>query len=145
MRKALVLFVVLSVGFAFFYACAQKEEKEMPKVDPIAELQKSIERGKALFGDTTLGTSGMTCNSCHMEGGTKEGKMGEMTIHPFDNVAAKYPKYFGMAKKVMTLDQVNNWCIVTPLKGKALAWDDQRLTGLTAYVASVKAKKMEKK
>jgi hypothetical protein len=48
-----------------------------------------------------------------------------------------------MAKKVMTLDQVNNWCIMNPLKGKPLAWDDQKLTDLTAYVASVK--KVEKK
>jgi hypothetical protein len=32
---------------------------------------------------------------------------------------------------------------VNPLKGKPLAWDDQRLTDLTAYCASVK--KVEKK
>ena len=144
MKKALVLFVVLCVSFAFFYACAQKEEKEMPKVDPMAELQKSIARGKALFNDTTLGTTGMTCNNCHMEGGTKAGKMGEMTISAFDGLAAKYPKYFGMAKRVMPLDQVVIFCIVNPLKGKPPAWDDQKLTDLTAYVASVKTKKMEK-
>ncbi|MFQ6002651.1 MAG: c-type cytochrome [Candidatus Zixiibacteriota bacterium] len=144
MRKVLALLVVLCVAFAFLYARAQKEEKEVPKVDPIAELQKSIERGKALFSDTSLGTSGMTCNSCHMEGGTKEGKMGDMTLAAFDDLGTKYPKYFEMAKRVMTLDQVVTFCIVNPLKGKAPAWDDQKLTDLTAYVASVKAKKKEK-
>ncbi len=85
----------------------------------------------------------MTCNSCHMDGGTKEGKMGDMVIPAWDNLAAKYPKYFMMAKRVMTLDQVVQFCVVNPLKGKALAWDDQKLTDLTAYVASVK--KIEKK
>ena len=60
-----------------------------------------------------------------------------------DNLAAKYPKYFMMAKRVMTLDQVVHFCVVNPLKGKALAWDDQKLTDLTAYIASVK--KVEKK
>jgi len=50
-----------------------------------------------------------------------------------------------MAKRVMTLDQVVNWCIVTPMKGKALKWDDQKLTDLTAYVASVKVVKEEEK
>jgi len=145
MKKALVLFVVLCIGFVFLYACAQKDEKkEMPKVDPMAELQKSVARGEALFNDTTLGTTGMTCNSCHMEGGTKEGKMGDMTTSAFDDLAAKYPKYFMMAKRVMTLDQVVTFCIITPLKGKPPAWDDQKVTDLTAYVASVKAKKVEK-
>ena len=145
MKKVLILLVVLCVGFAFLYACAQKGEKEMPKVDPMAELQKSIERGKVLFSDTGLGTTGMTCNSCHMEGGTKAGKMGEMTISVFDDLGAKYPKYFMMAKRVMTLDQVVTFCIINPLKGKPPAWDDQKLTDLTAYVASVKTKKTEKK
>ena len=145
MKKVLVLVVILCVGFGFFYACAQKEEtKEMPKVDPMAELQKSVARGKALFVDTTLGTSGLTCNSCHMEGGTKGGEMKGMTVSAFDNLGAKYPKYFMMANRVMTLDQVVTFCIVNPLKGKPPAWDDQKLTDLTAYVASVKPMKMEK-
>ena len=145
MKKVLVLVVILCVGFGFFYACAQKEEtKEMPKVDPMAELQKSVARGKVLFSDTTLGTSGLTCNSCHMEGGTKEGKMEDMTLAAFDNLGAKYPKFFKMGNRVMTLDQVVIFCIVNPLKGKPPAWDDQKLTDLTAYVASVKPMKMEK-
>jgi thiosulfate dehydrogenase len=145
MKQVLILVVILCVGFSFFYACAQKEEKkEMPKVDPMAELQKSVALGKALFSDTTLGTSGMSCNSCHMEGGTMGGEMKGMTVSAFDNLGAKYPKYFMMGKRVMTLDQVVIFCIVNPLKGKPPAWDDQKLTDLTAYVASVKPMKMEK-
>ena len=140
MRKiGAVIFVVLFLGLIIF-ANAQKE-----KVDPAKELAKSIENGKKLFSDPNLGTNGMSCNTCHLEGGTKEGKMGDKTLEAFDNLAAKYPKYFGMANRVMTLDQVNNWCIVVPLKGKALAWDDQKLTDLAAYVASVKTQKPEKK
>jgi thiosulfate dehydrogenase len=141
-KMTALILIVLFLGLIVF-TYAQKEEPKKMEADPAAELAKSIENGKKLFSDTSLGTSGMTCNSCHMEGGTKEGKMGDMTIPAWDNLAAKYPKYFGMAKKVMTLDQVNNWCIMNPLKGKPLAWDDQKLTDLTAYVASVK--KVEKK
>jgi thiosulfate dehydrogenase len=141
MKKTTALIMMILFLGLIVYAFAQKEEEKA--VDPAEELAKSVANGKMLFSDTTLGTSGMTCNSCHMEGGTKAGKMGDMVVPAWDNLAAKYPKYFGMAKKVMTLDQVNNWCIVNPLKGKPLAWDDQRLTDLTAYVASVK--KVEKK
>ena len=140
MKKNLIVVLILAVGCLVLLAYVGKGREATEQVDPQAELQKSIERGKALFMDTALGTSGMSCNSCHMEGGTKAGKMGDMTIKAFDNLAAKYPKYFMMAKKVMTLDQVNNWCIVNPMKGKALSWDSQKLTDLTAYVASVKAK-----
>jgi thiosulfate dehydrogenase len=145
MKKVLVLLVVLCLGFAFMFAYAQKEEKQPVQVDPVAELHSSIERGKALFSDTSLGTNGMSCNSCHVEGGTKEGKLGEVTLSAFDNLGCKYPRYLGMTKRVMTLDQIVIFCIVNPLKGEPPAWDDQKLTDLTAYVASVKAQKMEKK
>lgn len=146
MRKTTVLMAMVLLLALIVYACAQKEEaKEMKAADPAAELAKSVENGKKLFNDKELGTSGLTCNSCHMEGGTKEGKMGETVVPAWDNLAPKYPKYFMMAKRVMTLDQVVQFCIVNPLKGKALAWDDQKLTDLTAYCASVKmTKKMEK-
>ncbi len=144
MKKVLVLSIIVLVCFLCMLAYTQKEGEEVAKVDPKAELQKSVERGKALFNDAKLGTSGMTCNSCHAKGGTVDSKMGEMSMKAFDALNAKYPKYFGMAKRVMTLDQVINWCIKTPLKGEPLSWDDQKLTDLTAYVASVKPEKATK-
>ena len=140
MKKILIPLFIVAVGCLFLLAYAGHGKVATAQMDPKVELEKSIERGKALFMDATLGTSGMSCNSCHPEGGTKEGKMGEKTIMPFDNLAAQYPKYFMMPKRVMTLDQVINWCIVKPMKGEALSWDSQKLTDLAAYVASVKAK-----
>jgi cytochrome c len=144
MRKATVVILIVLLVALIVYAFAQKEEEMAKPADPAAELAKSVANGKMLFSDTTLGTSGMTCNSCHMEGGTKAGKMGEMAIPAWDNLAPKYPMYFGLAKRVMTLEQVVQFCITNPLEGKALAWDDQKLTDLTAYCASVKAEKKEK-
>jgi cytochrome c len=73
-----------------------------------------------------------------MKGGTMDGKMGDMKIKAFDAVHKTYPKFWGMAQKVMTLDQVINWCIMTPMKGKPLAWDDQRLADLAVYISTVK-------
>lgn len=137
MKKFAVLsLMVLFLGLVVF-AYAQKQMEQVP-ADPAKELAKSVENGKKLFNDTTLGTSGQTCNSCHMEGGTKAGKMGEMTVSAFDNLAARYPQFVPMVGKVMTLSGMVNFCIVNPLKGKALAWNDQKLTDLTAYCASVK-------
>jgi cytochrome c len=137
MKRTVALLCVLVLAAGAF-AFAEEE------TDPKQELKHSIMRGQALFVDESLGMNGMSCNSCHAEGGTKPGKMGEMEIPPFKNVGKKYPMYFKMAGKVMTLDQVVNFCVTTPMEGKALAWDDQRLADLSAYITWVNAMKEEK-
>ncbi len=149
--KKTVLIVVLCIVVAVS-VCAQEKKEGMKEegktmkgemADPHKELMASVERGKALFNDPALGTAGISCNTCHMEGGTKPGKFGEMEIKPFMNAAASYPKYVGMAGKVVTLDQIVNICIMKPMKGTPLKWDDQRLADLAAYVASVEPGKAE--
>lgn len=143
---AVLTVAILFLGFAIFVYAQKEIAQKTTGIDPASELAKSIENGKKLFNDASLGTNGMSCNTCHLNGGATEGmKMGGKALKVFDKLGCEYPKYFAGAKKVMTLDQVNDWCIVVPMKGTALAWDDQRLTDLTAYVASVKAKKVEKK
>jgi cytochrome c len=138
MKRAVVLVCLLILVSGALSLAGEKG------ADSKQELKQAIMRGKALFVDESLGTNGMSCNSCHVEGGTKPGKMGDMEIPPFTNVAKKYPMYFKMAEKVMTLDQVINWCILTPMEGKPLTWDDQRLADLTAYVTWTNAMKHEK-
>jgi thiosulfate dehydrogenase len=136
MRKTMLVAALCVIVAVTMLSAQEKKKAEMP--DAHKELMAAVERGKALFGDTKLGTTGLSCNSCHMEGGTKPGKMGDKEVKAFMNVAASYPKYVGMAKKVITLDQIVNICITGPLKGEPLKWDDQRLADLSAYVASVK-------
>ena len=145
MRKVVAVMLLAAVAGGVVMAYAQEKKAEEAKMDPATELARSVERGFALFNNKDLGTSGKTCNDCHMAGGTKDSKMGDMTMKAFDNLAVQYPKYFMMGKRVMTLDQVVNFCVTTPLKGEPLAWDDQRLTDLVAYCASVKPMKAEKK
>lgn len=144
-KKVIVVILLAALAGSVVAVLAQEKKEAKAKMDPATELAKSVERGFALFNDKELGTSGKTCNDCHMGGGTKDSKMGDMTMKAFDNLAAHYPKYFMMGKRVMTLDQVVNFCVTTPLKGEPLAWDDQRLTDLVAYCASVKPMKAEKK
>jgi thiosulfate dehydrogenase len=144
-KKTVILVVLAVIVAGFVLAYAQEKKEEKAKMDPATELAKSVERGFALFNDKKLGTSGKTCNDCHKGGGTQEAKMGDMTMKAFDDLAAHYPKFFMMGNRVMTLDQVVNFCVTTPLKGEPLAWDDQRLTDLVAYCASVKPAKVQKK
>jgi cytochrome c len=137
MKTLTVFLLVLSLSAV--YAVLLAQEGPMTEANPKAELRRSIERGRALFSDPKLGTTGQSCNDCHIMGGAKENKMGKMTVKAFDDLAATYPKYFPMMNKVMTLDQMVNWCIVTPMKGPVLAWDDQGLADLVAYTVSVKS------
>jgi cytochrome c len=153
-RIGILICLGLAILFAsiFFISCGERTEHEhaaeqvvlpsMPKPNPgpSDELPASIKRGKALFNDNTLGTSGMSCNSCHSAGGTKDNPqeiMG-MKINAFDNLGARHPQYVPTVGKVMTLSSMVNFCIITPLKGKALSWNDQKLIDLVAYCASVK-------
>lgn len=133
MTKTLV-FVLVVLGLVAVAISAQ--ESETAKPDPAKELTMSVARGKALFVDTELGTNGMACNSCHKQGGAVESKLGDKTLKAFDDLASMYPRYWGNGR-VMTLDQVVNFCLTNPLQGEALAWDSQELTDLVAYCASV--------
>jgi cytochrome c len=145
MKHGILLTAIILVVFATVLVFAQEEKEMEKKVDPAAEMKASIERGMKLFNDPKLGTNDQACNTCHMEGGTKPGKLGDKELKAFDSLNLKYPMYWMMAKKVMTLDQVVNWCLVNALKGEPLAWDDQKLTDLVAYCASVKPAPPEKK
>jgi thiosulfate dehydrogenase len=117
MRVLLIVLVTILV-----LGCAQAS-KETPKA-PAAK--DPIELGKALFQDPSLGTTGQTCKTCHPNPETS-----------MKGVGKKYPAYFNMAKKEMTLKEVINYCIEVPLKGKALPANDEKLLALEAYLKSL--------
>ncbi len=73
----------------------------------------SVERGRTLFGDKSLGTNGRTCASCH-EGGKRLEDLGE-----YDDVK---------------LGEYANTCIKGMLKGKPLAPGSVDLRSLVLYL-----------
>ena len=88
----------------------------------IKDSAKLMAMGEKLWVDTKLGSSGLSCGTCH-----PDGKGLKMT--PF-------PKYLKMPDDVLTLDQMINFCMKNPMKGKALAWNSLEITALAAYVQS---------
>lgn len=106
-------------------------------VDPKVELEKVIARGKAIFNDPKLGKSGSSCNSCHPNGGTTGGQLMGMAIPSLKGSAATFPKYKANAKSVITLQQMNNICIQTIMKGTPLKLDSADSVALSAYVTSL--------
>lgn len=107
------------------------------EADPLAELEKALERGKALFNDTELGTRGKSCNNCHSGGDTSGHEMMGMKTTSLKGAAATYPKYNKRTKRVITLSQMNNMMISMVLRGEPLKLESDDAIALAAYVTSL--------
>jgi thiosulfate dehydrogenase len=87
-----------------------------------AELDKEVAEGDRLFHSDELGTNGVACAMCHPDASN---------THP-----ETYPKFQTQLKKVALLRDMVNWCVMNPLEGKALAFDDPRMHALESYILS---------
>jgi cytochrome c peroxidase len=99
-RVKVLFFFLLAVSFSFSGAFAVQ--------------RVSLELGKKLFNDTTLGTTGKSCNTCHTDGKdlSKAGAMNE-------------------------LPRIINVCITQNLKGKALDVNSVEMKSLILYIKSL--------
>ena len=92
-----------------------------------AELDKLVAEGDRLFHSDELGSNGVACAMCHPHASN---------THP-----ETYPKFQTQLKKVALLRDMVNWCILNPLEGKELAYDDPRMVALEAYILTRRAGK----
>lgn len=94
--------------------------------NPCAKMSKSysamVKKGKKLWNDEKLGKSGMSCMSCHAD-------------HESLNLdkVGDFPHYVAMPDRVVTLDQMINFCMVTPMETKPLPWDSVKMTAMATY------------
>lgn len=102
------------------------------------QQEVSAELGKALFNDPKLGTTGASCNTCHPDGGTIGGEVMDMPIPDLHGSASSFPKYKEWAGRVITLAEMNNFCITMIMKGKALDPKSVEMKSLEAYEFTLK-------
>ncbi|RMG91182.1 MAG: hypothetical protein D6703_05775 [Zetaproteobacteria bacterium] len=110
--------------------CSMKQGKVQwgtPGNKPIREhafdnFSQAVALGRKLWHDEKLGTSGTSCASCHA---------GYQFLH-FDR-NQNFPHFVNMVGDVVTLDQMINYCMLNPMKGKEFARDSKELTALAAY------------
>jgi len=90
----------------------------------------SVENGKALFEDPTLGggTTGKSCKTCHTGGARLS-----------DDFAAK-TKFVIMGQELKELTEVINFCIAGPLGGNTIDPAGQEMSDLIAYMKTLKDK-----
>jgi mono/diheme cytochrome c family protein len=85
-------------------------------------LDEAAKEGARAFADTGLGSNGKSCSTCHGDGTAFAGR----TAFPKEALGG-----------VRTLDQAIQVCLTNALGGKALPWDDRRLSGLAVFLARI--------
>ena len=85
-------------------------------------FQQAADAGKKMWGDESLGTAGVSCLSCHAD-------------HELLNLGKNqnFPHYVNMVGDVVTLDQMINYCMINPMKGKQFDKNSKELTAMAAY------------
>jgi len=84
--------------------------------------QQAIAYGKKLWSDDNLGTSGVACLSCHAD---------YQLLHLERN--QNFPHFVKMVGDVVSLDQMINYCMLNPMKGKQWDKNSKELTAMGAY------------
>lgn len=104
-----------------------------------AEENRALQHGRALFNSPRLGTLGLTCQSCHTDGGTSGGSIGvgraELPIPPLKGVALRYPRYNAATGRVITQTEMQNNCIAMFMKGTRLPAESRDAADLTLFVS----------
>jgi hypothetical protein len=98
---------------------------------PAASTAALVSKGKALWNDKSLGTSGLACQSCHVNGAALNATF-----------AQAYPHKVAMPSQMagvgpIHLDEMVQFCMVVPMAAKPLRWGSQDLAALTAYSAEL--------
>jgi len=88
----------------------------------------SVKKGKALFNDPSLGSTGSFCNTCHAGGRGLE-------------KAAQKNKWIIGGKTHSTLEEAINYSIITGLRGNALYADSVEMQSLVLYIRSLGGRK----
>jgi cytochrome c peroxidase len=102
-RCTIVLLIVLAAGVGVSMVMAAESA--------------SVEKGKALFNDPKLGTTGKSCNTCHPDG-----------------------KNIQKAGTRSDLDRIVNACITNSIKGKALDPQSIEMQSLILFIKSLAGK-----
>ncbi|AVI64194.1 c-type cytochrome [Halomonas sp. GFAJ-1] len=91
-----------------------------------------VERGKALFNDSSLSSNGLSCASCH--GADGQSGYQDTFNQPYPHAVAMGTNMFGM--ETVHADEMVQLCMVAPMEAEPLDWESDELAALAAYVVS---------
>ena len=77
--------------------------------------------------------SGLTCQSCHLQGGTQQFGL------PLAGVWGVFPQYIGRENEVRTLEERINGCMERSVNGRALPVDGPEMKAMVTYMRYISA------
>ncbi|UXZ54810.1 hypothetical protein LOS15_01885 [Halomonas sp. 7T] len=95
-----------------------------------------VERGRALFNDSSLSSNGLSCASCH--GADGQSGYQDTFNQPYPHAVAMGTNMFGM--ETVHADEMVQLCMVAPMEAEPLDWESDELAALAAYVVSIQQK-----
>lgn len=106
--------------------CGKKMKNPCNPCNPCAKASKGysamVKKGKKLWNNPKLGKSGMSCMTCH----ARHKDLNLDKVGPF-------PHFVAMPDRVVTLDQMINFCMITPMATDPLPWDSVKMTAIASY------------
>ncbi len=93
-----------------------------------AEPAKLLDVGKARHGDTSLSPAGRSCNTCHLDADSYNATFVKPWPHFVESVKAKT----GLDR--ITAEGMVQFCMISAMGTRPLAWDSEALAALTAFV-----------
>ncbi len=90
-----------------------------------------VEEGARLWNDASIGGSGLSCQSCHMNNANLNASFAQSYPH---GVAMPYQQ---AGVKEVHADEMVQFCMVVPMQSDPLPWDSRQLAALTAYTLSL--------
>ena len=90
-----------------------------------AAWNEAVAKGREAFNDTTLGTNGKSCATCHKPEDLK-------------GVAERYPQFAVKLGRVVVLQEWLRMMVEVKLEGQPLPPGDSRATALEAYLKSLR-------
>ena len=92
-------------------------------------FQQAVAMGRKMWNDENLGAAGVACMSCHAD-------YELLNLDKNQN----FPHYVNMPADVVTLDQMINFCMINPMKGKQFGKNSKELTAMGAYYRAYRMK-----
>ena len=102
------------------------------------DAAKLLATGTQRHGDTSLSPAGRSCNTCHLEADSYNATFKKPWPHFVESVKAK------TGLDAITAEGMVQFCMISAMEARPLAWDSEALAALTAFVLERHKKVVEK-
>lgn len=150
-KLAVAASAALALLGTMLFTVAQPADSQTSRINPrdvtrpqgtksfSAERAGLLASGTKSHGDTALSTvQGRSCNTCHVEADSYNATFKK----PWPHFVASVKTKTGLDR--ITAEGMVQFCMISAMNAKPLAWESETLAGLTAFVLERHGKVVEK-